>query len=83
MKMRDMAENYSQLASGPQSPQPYYPSFSVTKDQLPEAEDWEVGKDYEVCIKVKMTGSHLHEGRVKEKYDFKMIKIGCDESTEE
>jgi hypothetical protein len=31
------------------------PSFQITEDDLPEMKDWEVGDEYEIKIKVKMT----------------------------
>lgn len=75
MKMRSMAENHSKLEMS-QSPQPYYPSFTVDAAQLPEAKKWKVGKTYQVMVEVKMSGSHLKDNGRRECYDFKMMKLG-------
>lgn len=78
--MRSMAENMSKLSTaGSQSPQPYFPSFSVDKTQLPEAATWKIGKEYLVQMKVKMSGHHMEDNGRRERYDFKMTQIGVEE----
>lgn len=56
-----------------------YPSFYISIEHLPEAKDWEIGKTYDVTLRVRQTGLniHRHEGR-KEDYgsaDFEIIGI--------
>lgn len=70
MKMHDMSENYEKLQAAPTSQQPYYPSFTVTDKQLPQAKNWKIGKSYKVMMEVKMVGMELKRNR------FEMHKIG-------
>lgn len=47
----------------PEGPREYYPSVSIPLSALPEAKDWDVSETYEVSLKLKMTGLHMHKGR--------------------
>lgn len=42
-----------------------YPHFFIDIQHLPEAKDWEIGKTYDVTLRVRQTGLHVsrHEGR--------------------
>lgn len=55
------------------------PSMTFTEAQLPEIKEWQVGDEYMLCIKAKMTGSReLEYGDDKGKIgaDFKMVQVG-------
>ena len=79
MKMRLMAENMKKMSMSPtQAPQPYYPSFSVDLEQLPQAKNWKVGEEYTVQMKVMMSGSHMEDNGRRQRYDFKMKMIGAE-----
>ena len=41
----------------------YYPTFYISTDHLPEAKKWEVGKTYDITIRVKQTGFSMRKGR--------------------
>lgn len=69
-KMRDMASNMEAVTMNDR--QPWYPTFSVTPKQLPEAKNWKVGEVYEVKMKVKLTSMG------EKSNTFEMQKIGCD-----
>ena len=42
-------------------PYVYLPSFYLKKEDLPEMKDWKVGQEYELKIKVRMTGYDEHK----------------------
>ena len=62
----------------PETSQPYYPSFHISTDHLPEAKKWEVGKTYMITLKVKQTGFSMRQGRDKKEQghaDFDIVGI--------
>ena len=73
MKMRSLQENMEKASIGMQ--QPYFPSFTVTDKQLPEANDWEVGKTYKVMLEVRQSSVDKRQNQPT-RYGFEMVKIG-------
>lgn len=39
----------------------YFPSFYVDSKQMPDIDNWEVGKEYTITVKVKMCSYSLSE----------------------
>lgn len=55
-----------------------FPHFSIDTEHLPEAKDWEVGKVYDVVLRVKQTGisMHQHDGsKERGNADFDIVGI--------
>lgn len=54
-----------------------YPHFGIDLKHLPEAKNWEIGKNYLVTIGVRMTGISINERRGKEDghIDFEIREI--------
>ncbi len=38
-----------------------FPHFSINTEILPEAKDWEVGKTYDITLRVKQMSISMHE----------------------
>ena len=51
-----------------------FPHFSIDNTHLPEAKDWEVGKEYLVTLKLKMTGFSNSRFQKNSEYDI----VGID-----
>ncbi len=64
MKYKEIKPIKPEVMEGP-SPMSggYRPNISIPITALPEAKDWDVGDTYEVALKIKMTGIHMHKGR--------------------
>lgn len=37
-----------------------YPHFGINAEHLPEAKSWEIGKEYDVTLRLKQTGINVH-----------------------
>ena len=77
MKMRSMAENADKMELG-RATEPYFPGFSVTEKQLPEAASWKDGEEYTVVLKVKMSGHQAADRGRPARFDFKMLAVGAE-----
>jgi len=53
----------------------YLPSFSITADDLPAIKNWEVGKTYELKIKVKMESLREEEKKTHAGFEMQGIEI--------
>jgi len=51
-----------------------FPRITMSHDFFPETKKWEVGKEYEVCLKLKMTGISISKYQNNSDFDI----IGCD-----
>lgn len=51
-----------------------FPRFRIDSKHLPEAKKWEVGKEYTVTLKLKMTGISISKFQNDSEYDV----IGID-----
>jgi len=51
-----------------------FPTFSIENVHLPEAKDWEIGQEYHVLLKLKMTGFSNSKFQKNSDYDI----IGID-----
>lgn len=56
---------------------PIYPNFRIELVHLPEAKKWEIGKEYTISLKLKMTG--LSISRYQNDAEFEIHAIGIDE----
>ena len=56
---------------------PVYPRFRIELEHLPEAKKWELGKEYEVKLKLKMTG--ISQSRFDNSAEFDITEIGVKE----
>lgn len=54
--------------------EPVYPRFRIDLEHLPEAKKWEVGKEYEIAMKVKMTGISISKFDNSAEFDIKEIE---------
>lgn len=54
-------EKISSIGCPDFEPYIYLPSFNLKKQDLPEMKDWKVGQEYELKIKVRMTGYDEHK----------------------
>jgi len=60
-----------------------YPTFRIDLEHLPEAKKWEVGKEYVITLKLKMTGISISKFQNDSQYDIIGIEVkGEDEETE-
>lgn len=59
----------------------FYPHLRLEHDFFPETKKWEVGKEYEVTLKLKMTGISI--SRFQNDSDFDIIGVEFDEEKEE
>lgn len=59
------------------SSKPIYPSFRIDLEHMPEAKDWKVGNDYEITMKVKMTG--ISQSRYQNDAEFEIREIETTE----
>lgn len=63
---------------------PIYPIIRIDLNHIPEAKKWEIGKEYEVDMKLKMVG--ISQSRFDNSAEFEIREIGpegADESTED
>lgn len=51
-----------------------YPTFRIELEHLPEAKKWEIGKEYTVTLKLKMTGISISKFQNDSEYEI----IGID-----
>ena len=84
--MESKAKQLEKMSCGPLhecEPYIYLPNFRLEKKDMPEIAKWEVGKTYELKIKVRMTGYEEHkslnstEGRANGEFDI----IGIEPET--
>lgn len=71
-------ETFGMESSKKMSENKYYPSISFNLDQIPEAKNWEVGKEYEVEMTLKMTSLSKRENE-KGSVSFEVKAICCGE----
>jgi hypothetical protein len=76
--MESKAKQLEKMSAGPMmdsSPYIYLPNFRLEKKDMPEIAKWDVGKTYELKVKVRMTGYEEHkslnseEGRANGEFD--------------
>lgn len=57
----------------------YLPGFGLKKEELPEIKKWEVGKTYEMKVKVKMTSysenKYLEDREDRTRAEFEIIGV--------
>jgi len=53
----------------------YLPSFSITGEDLPEVKKWEVGKTYELKIKVRMKSLTEQEKKTRAELEIQGVEI--------
>jgi len=57
-----------------------YPTFYIDIKNLPEAKEWEIGKEYEITLRIRQTGLSIRKNESsKEDYgnaDFEIVGIG-------
>lgn len=82
-KMKKIPSVVKESKSKSKSIEPYsenpQPNLYLTEKVLPEIKNWEIGKEYDLMIKVKMTGIReqdygMDKGKVTA--DFKITQIG-------
>lgn len=54
----------------------FYPRFRIELVHLPEAKKWDIGKEYSVALKLKMTGISI--SRFQNDAEFDIIGIDPD-----
>lgn len=50
-------------------PKKSYPNLQLSHEFFPEAKKWEVGKEYTVCLKLKMTGLSISKYQNNSEFD--------------
>lgn len=60
-----------------EAPKKYYPNLRMTHEFFPETKKWEVGKEYTVTLKLKMTGLSIAKYQNDSEFDI----IGADMSS--
>lgn len=60
---------------------PIYPSLRMELTHLPEAKKWEIGKEYTITLKLKMTGISI--SRYQNDAEFEIHELGIDGQKEE
>lgn len=58
------------------SEKPIYPNFRIELVHLPEAKKWEIGEEYTITLKLKMTGISI--SRYQNDAEFEIHAIGID-----
>lgn len=58
------------------TPRKIYPTVRLTHEFFPETKKWEVGKEYEVTLKLKMTG--LSIARWQNDSEFDIVGFECE-----
>ena len=58
------------------SEKPVYPNFRIELVHLPEAKKWEIGDEYTVILKLKMTGISISRYQNDAEFDIHEIGIG-------
>lgn len=53
----------------------YLPSFRITADDLPAVKDWNVGKTYELAIKVRMKSLEEQEKKTRAELEIEGIEV--------
>ena len=68
------AEDYDSPMGGP-----YRQTVRFALEELPETAFWQVGEEYEIVVKVKMTGDkrELEDGEVEEEGKFEIMAVGA------
>ena len=67
-----------------ESSQPIWPSFRIELTHLPEAKKWEIGEEYEIGLKVKMTGLSISRYQNDAEFEIKEIEPeGAEEEKDE
>ena len=62
---------------------PQYPRFRIELTHLPEAKKWDIGKEYEVSLKLKMTGISISRYQNNAEFDIVEIGVGKVSSSED
>jgi len=62
---------------------PIYPSFRIELIHLPEAKKWEIGKEYKITLKLKMTGISISRYQNDSEFEIHAIGIGKDDNEKE
>lgn len=88
MKMRKIQpKKYKMMSDSPAKVEhePIYPRFRIELEHLPEAKKWEIGKEYEVHMKLKMTGISISKFQNDTEFEIKEIGVGSskEDSDEE
>lgn len=69
------------LSSGPgimtkKKAEPIYPRLRIDLEHLPEAKKWDIGKEYELNLKLKMVGISI--SRFDNNAEFEIRELGCE-----
>ena len=62
---------------------PIHPSFRIELIHLPEAKKWEIGKEYKIALKLKMTGISISRYQNDAEFEIHAIGIGSSHNEEE
>ncbi len=71
-------ETYGPMESSKETK--YYPSISLKLEDIPEAKDWEIGKQYTIGIVVEMTNMRKSEDESSVGFDILAVKAGEETS---
>jgi len=51
------------------------PDLHLSKENLPEGKDWEIGKKYKVALELVMTGKHEEDGHGNFSFDMMGVEV--------
>lgn len=77
--MKSLAKIPEKMLSVPEvSDGPYYPCVYVDGKQMPEIDDWEVGEEYTITVKVKVRSYTMSEDEKNERSsaELELIEYG-------
>jgi hypothetical protein len=60
-----------------------YPHLCLKHEYFPEVKKWEVGKEYEITLKLKMTGLSISKFQNDSEFDILEYEIDSEEKEEE
>lgn len=81
---RTIKPKKTDMAMPMKEPKKHLPMFHIGMETLKEAMDWEVGNEYEIHMKVKMTGKYHSEmdgGEPHGNADFEITAIRAGDKT--
>lgn len=57
----------------------YYPTFHLSSDNLPEIKDWEVGKEYTIVMKGKLSSMDINQKKTHVGLEIREVAIPEDD----